>query len=622
MRSACPGHGGGSSESAATVSSFGFLLEPWFVWSYCLFIAVIFAWFLRRLLRQTRDCLRDLTDLREQLPQRDSGSSAEDLRARFARDFEDYDDKAANVLKLPWREFVERLILPPPGSDEPIRNTREVSRDLNDRTIVFPRIESEIFRSVPNLLTGIGILGTFLGLAVGVGVASAGLTSANQARITEALGELLTGAALAFWTSVAGILLSMVFLLVQRVNSRRCHLALSRWVMALEDCLFRITAEDLARQTLEQARTSANELKTFNTELIFSIQNALEEQVGNPLSERMDRLLDSLDALRRDRATDTAAVLEEALQQFGGVLRAQTATAFEDLAVTVGRLDEALRASTEAHDRTGKQVRDTLSTALEAAQESQKASADAMAETVEQARSGLSDSLDDVLRRLQQFLGQVGTSMTDTIHESGRELRDAVASVSGDFVSALSSASTESAERITAAFGKMEAAAATLEAATRQNAAFLPEMEDFVARFEDLKQAVRDTHREIVACATPIRLAASDLTDATGQMTAAVESSAGLVARIESATADLRGHGEAMAESWSRHEVRFEGLDASLATVFEKMNDGLSGYSKQVLEFADELDRITADSIQKLAAATSELNQSIEDLLEGLPRAR
>ena len=619
MRSACPGHRGGSSESAATLSSFGFLLEPWFVRLYCVGVAVVFLWFVVRLFRQTRAVTRDLRYLCEQLPERAPESSPEDLRTRFAQAFEDYDVKATDVLGLPWREFVERLILPAPGSPEPIRNTREVSHDLNEQTIVFPRIEQRIFRSIPNLLTGIGILGTFLGLAGGVSMASAGLTSADQGRITESLGQLLSGAALAFSTSVVGIFLSMVFLVCQRSRSRQCHLALSDWVMALEDCLHRITAEDLAKQTLEHARTSANELKTFNTELIFSIQTALEEQVGSPLAERMDRLLDSLDALRRDRATDTAAVLEEALQQFGGVLRAQTATAFESLATTVGRLDETLRASTEAHDRTGREVDETLGAAVAAARNSHDQTATLMRESAELARDGLVESTEGLLEGFHRSLEQVATSVTKTMQHGSRDLRDSVVAASSEFSSALSAASTESAERITATFGKLESAASTLEAATRQSAAFLPEMAGFVDRFEDVQRAVRDTHREIVACATPIRVAAGGLTDSTDRMTAVIESSAGLVGRIESATTDLRRHAEATAQAWTHHEERFEGLDASLEAVFEKMSDGLANYSKQVMEFANELDRTTADSIQKLAAASSELNQSIEDLLEGLP---
>ena len=90
------------------------------------------------------------------------------------------------------REFVETLILPESESDDPIRNTSEVSRYLNDATIIFPRISSGYYHAVPNLLTGVGILGTFLGLAAGVGAASSGLSSSIPTEITAAL-QLASG---------------------------------------------------------------------------------------------------------------------------------------------------------------------------------------------------------------------------------------------------------------------------------------------------------------------------------------------------------------------------------------------------------------------------------------------
>lgn len=603
---------------AAPLNFFRFVLEPWFVWSYCAIIAGCFAWFLRRLILQTGRLTKTLRDLRERLPQREDTASPDEVRARFARGFEDYSDNAADVIGIPWHEFVERLILPGPQSSEPIRNTREVSYDLNDETIVFPQIEGGIFRSIPNLLTGMGILGTFLGLAVGVGVANEGLTSTDQERITAALRELLSGAALAFVTSVVGILLSLVFLVIQRHRSRRCHLALSNWVTALEDCLLRITSEDLARQTLEQARTSADELKTFNTELIFSIQTALEERVGSPLADRMDRLLESLDGLRRDRATDNATVIKDALQQFESALSTQTATAFEGLATTVERLDETLKASTEAHEQSGQRVEQTLGAVLEAAHDSHAASAAAMTATVEQAQRGLAESLEESLRQFQHSIERVEGSMTDSMRKGGADLRDAVTAASGDFVLALSAASTESAEKITAAFGKLESAAATLEAATCQNAALLPQLNGFVGRFGEVRQALRATHEEIVACAVPVRTAAVELRKSSDTLTTALHGTHGLVARVEESAVQMRRQGESVSQSWARYETRFEGLDASLVAVFDRMSDGLASYTKQVAEFAEELDRTTADAISKLAAATSELNQAVEDLLEGL----
>ena len=110
----------------------------------------------------------------------------------FVEGFEQYDAiiKREDKLKLHWSEFVETLVKPQPGSQESIRNTFEVSRHLNYANIIFPNVSARLFHSAPNLLTGVGILGTFVGLASGVGLAGSGLSSSNPSEITDSLQQL------------------------------------------------------------------------------------------------------------------------------------------------------------------------------------------------------------------------------------------------------------------------------------------------------------------------------------------------------------------------------------------------------------------------------------------------
>ncbi len=63
---------------------------------------------------------------------------------------------------------------------------------------------------MPSHLTAVGILGTFLGLAAGIGMAAEGLTASAQQAVTQALKQLLAGESLAFVTSILGIFFSLV----------------------------------------------------------------------------------------------------------------------------------------------------------------------------------------------------------------------------------------------------------------------------------------------------------------------------------------------------------------------------------------------------------------------------
>lgn len=63
---------------------------------------------------------------------------------------------------------------------------------------------------IPETLTGIGILGTFVGLIIGVG--SIGFSSVTAA--VSSLKMVIDGIEIAFYTSIAGIILSICFNLI------------------------------------------------------------------------------------------------------------------------------------------------------------------------------------------------------------------------------------------------------------------------------------------------------------------------------------------------------------------------------------------------------------------------
>lgn len=61
------------------------------------------------------------------------------------------------------------------------------------------------------LFTAIGVLGTFLGLTIGVSHASGGLASPDITVARQAMSDLLRGAELAFITSLAGLIASIIY---------------------------------------------------------------------------------------------------------------------------------------------------------------------------------------------------------------------------------------------------------------------------------------------------------------------------------------------------------------------------------------------------------------------------
>ena len=93
---------------------------------------------------------------------------------------------------------------------------------FNEDTLYYSRINVPLYQSVPGILTGLGILFTFVGLAAGVSLATrgllpadaasaAGIGSMNVAELLKSIGNLLDGAGQAFITSIVGLFISFFF---------------------------------------------------------------------------------------------------------------------------------------------------------------------------------------------------------------------------------------------------------------------------------------------------------------------------------------------------------------------------------------------------------------------------
>jgi len=582
----------------------GGVLNEDFVWGYC---AVIVAFALCCAIKLAYEA-RSLRIMLQKLINEIRGLDGQE---GFVSGFERYNKRVEAVFGLPWTEFVETLVLPEPDSGDPVRNTGEVSRYLNDTTIIFPRIPFGFYQSVPNLLTGFGILGTFLGLAAGVGSASSGLASDDQEAITASLQQLLGGASLAFLTSIFGIGCSILFVPVDRWYSRQLHLAVDNWVASIESRLERVTPEGVALKQLEEAKRAVTQLERFNTDLVFSLEKALEEKIVGRLSAQLEQLLEAVGGLRADRSTDAGRMIDQALDRFTKAMQERAGSHFEEMASIVAELNRTLKHSADGLTQSQQDVRKTLNSILSAIEKSMHAGADAMTDTLQQ-------SLEKFTRVISDASGQLAERLTTSSTAAAKELQGAVSSATQKLVST----GVEAATQISESLRGLEVAADSLNRSTRQSEQILTNMTAFVDQMNTLRGTIKAAQQQIVNVLEPVGRAARDISESSDRTAGALKHTSELVGRVEVSVNTLGEHQQRVANAWTDYQKRFEGIDDSLARVFQQIDEGLSGYCEKVKDFANELDNTTSNVVQQLAGATAELNQSVDDLTDHLRRSR
>jgi len=97
------------------------------------------------------------------------------------------------------------------------RESGQVLSDIEDYInddVLAMRSWQAVINQIPGTLTGLGILGTFIGLIVGI--RGIGFSTVNSA--LSSVQTMLNGIQIAFYTSIAGVILSLVFNIILRIT--------------------------------------------------------------------------------------------------------------------------------------------------------------------------------------------------------------------------------------------------------------------------------------------------------------------------------------------------------------------------------------------------------------------
>ena len=156
--------------------------------------------------KRVEECADELLYETSKMQEKYNSNSGENLVSEYLKEkqvFEDWElneafTKYQTRMKMAWTKR---------GFREVCDIEEYINEDLMDR------IGKNFFNSaMPGTLTGLGILGTFLGLSLGL----ASFQGEDLLAVSDNMGPLLGGMKVAFHTSVYGILFSLVFSFIYR----------------------------------------------------------------------------------------------------------------------------------------------------------------------------------------------------------------------------------------------------------------------------------------------------------------------------------------------------------------------------------------------------------------------
>ena len=303
----------------------------------------------------------------------------------------DIRDKAKSsnddVVKNLWREFDESLVLD--HREKGVYNTLDAEHFFNPRTLASGITSNRLLAAAPSFLTAIGVLGTFLGLTMGL--KGLHMESNEIEALKGGIASMINGAAMAFVTSVWGVGLSLLLNIYEKNTERRIIKKVVKIQQKIDFLFPRLPAE----KSLVDISKNTSESSEALQELHERIGDRLQETISGMNKDMQEAFTN---ALNNVMAPAMQSLVSNASQQTSGVLEHLISNFTESMQAAGRGQGELIQKSTEQmHEAVS-----SLSGQMSAVLEQSSKQAQLMAEQQAGASSQFNHQLESMLSKSEE----------------------------------------------------------------------------------------------------------------------------------------------------------------------------------------------------------------------------
>ena len=350
----------------------------------------------------------------------------------------------SDLIKGIWRKY-QRTLISIPGKDGLEKYSTVESESYFSVAAFTEGMKGGLWSGLAGTFTGIGILGTFIGLTIGL----AGVDTSSTGALSSSISGLLGGMSTAFVTSIFGIVSAIVFGVWHSQNMKRFGDAVSRFTDALDQVFIRKSVEEILLEELAESRAQRAAMEQLSTDMAISICDHLPD-VLDQLAEKMDSAMKgNLDTMlaglseRQDKQTEqlmqissnTNSLVIGGFDQLGDVLKKGVGQGAEELGNSLKNLSSDIASLAEG-------IRDILDRSTKASSEANQKTLDAlneaiskMNETMEGMANKQTEETDKNIQRMTALMEEMKMTMKDIFDEmaaSAKEQRTEIGKIAKD----------------------------------------------------------------------------------------------------------------------------------------------------------------------------------------------
>lgn len=216
------------------------------------------------------------------------------------------------ILKTTWKQYRKNIIKMP--GEENRKGVTVEAEIYFTVSVLLSGLKNDFWKNLAGIFTGLGILGTFAGLTVGV----IGIDTKSMNGLQQGISQLLNGTSTAFITSIVGIFCAIVFNWLYSGLMKRVHADVDTLCENLGEVFPLVTMESLLVMQLEESQEQGAILKNLSGDLgdimgetLMNVQAALEQSIDTNFKPLFDELLTTMKALNNGGMSAIADSLNE-----------------------------------------------------------------------------------------------------------------------------------------------------------------------------------------------------------------------------------------------------------------------------------------------------------------------
>jgi hypothetical protein len=207
---------------------------------------------------------------------------------------------------------------------------------INDE-LIDSVMKKNVLNLVPGVMTGLGILGTFIGLSIGL----QNFNTGTSEEITASIVPLMNGIKVAFHTSIYGMIFSLVFNFVYKEVLEDAYIAVEKFLQAFDNYV-------------DSDADSDN--KSVIQIMFQKMPETIGEKVAEILNPAVERMNNTLENFTRNIADSQVQGVAEIVDRFMESMNTSLGDSFKNLGIIIDETCELQKKNNEMLTNTLEQV--------------------------------------------------------------------------------------------------------------------------------------------------------------------------------------------------------------------------------------------------------------------------